>query len=37
MTAIAVHVVDDDVITASDGHTIILVDNDTVTNFRVVG
>jgi hypothetical protein len=36
MTTVAVHVVHDDVVTAGDRNTVILVDDYAVANFRVV-
>lgn len=37
MAAVAVHVVDNNVVAACDGYTIILVDYDAVTDIGVVG
>lgn len=37
VTAVAVHVVDNNVVTTSDCYTVILVDNDTVANLGIIG
>jgi len=37
VAAVAVHVVDEDVVAAGDGDAIILVDDNAVTNFGVIG
>lgn len=37
MAAVAVHVVDDDVVTASNCDTVILVDDYAIAHFGVVG
>lgn len=37
MTAVAVHVVNQDVVSACDSDTVVLVDNDAVTNCGVIG
>lgn len=37
MTAVAVHVVDQDIVSACDSDTVVLVDNHAVTNCGVIG
>ena len=37
MTAVAVHVVDEDVVAAGDGDAVVLVDDNTVVHRGVVG
>jgi hypothetical protein len=37
VAAVAVHVVDDDVVATGDGYAIVLVDDDAVADFGVVG
>lgn len=37
MAAIAVHVVDDNVVAAGDGYAVVLVDDDAITDFGIVG
>jgi L-asparaginase II len=37
VAAVAVHVIDDDVVTTSHCHAVVLVDDDAVANFSVTG
>lgn len=37
MAAVAVHVVNNDVVAACDGYAVVLVDHDAVANLSVIG
>jgi hypothetical protein len=37
VTAVAIHVVDDDIVAAGHGNAVILVEDDAVTNLSVIG